>query len=43
MQVSNETFAFDPYKGQEKRLRIIFSGPGGGYERTWDESDTVRF
>jgi hypothetical protein len=43
MQVSNETFGFDPYKGQEKKLRIIFSGPGGGYERTWDEGDTVRF
>jgi hypothetical protein len=43
MQVSSETFGFDPYKGKEKKLRVIFSGPGGGYERRWDEGDTVRF
>lgn len=43
MDVSNETFGFDPYKGEEKRLRVIFSGPEGNYERTWDEGDTVRF
>jgi hypothetical protein len=43
MDVSNETFGFDPYKGKEKKLRVIFSGPGGGHERTWDEGDTVRF
>jgi hypothetical protein len=43
MEVSNETFGFDPYKGKGKKLRVIFSGPGGGYERTWDEGDTVRF
>jgi hypothetical protein len=43
MEVSNETFGFDPYKGQEKKLLIIFSGPGGEYERTWNEGDTVRF
>jgi hypothetical protein len=43
MEVSNETFGFDPYKGEEKKLRVIFSGPDGNYERTWDEGDTVRF
>jgi hypothetical protein len=43
MEVSNETFGIDPYKGKEKKLRVIFSGPGGGYERRWDEGDTVRF
>jgi hypothetical protein len=43
MEVSNETFGFDPYKGKEKRLRVIFSGPSGNYERSWREGDTVRF
>ncbi len=43
MEVSNETFGFDPFKGEEKKLHITFSGPEGGYERTWDEGDTVHF
>ena len=43
MEVSNETFGFDPLKGEEKKLHIIFSGPSGNYERTWDEGDTVHF
>jgi hypothetical protein len=43
MEVSNETFGFDPYKGKGKKLRIIFSEAGGRYERSWDEGDTVRF
>jgi hypothetical protein len=40
MEVSNETFGFDPFKGEEKKLRITFAE---GYERSWDEGDTVHF
>ena len=43
MDVSNETFGFDPLRGERKRLHVVFDTPNGGYERDFDEGDTVRF
>lgn len=42
-EVSNETFGVDPYKGQEKHLRVTMVRPDGvQFERSWDEGDRVR-
>ena len=43
MDVSNETFGFDPFKGEKKRLHVVFDTPNGRYERDYDEGDTIRF
>jgi hypothetical protein len=43
MDVSNETFGFDPLKGERKRLHVVFDTPNGGYARDFDEGDTIRF
>jgi hypothetical protein len=43
MDVSNETFGFDPFKGGRKRLHVVFDTPNGRYERDYDEGDTIRF
>ncbi len=41
-EVSNETFGVDPYKGEGKRLKVIFQGPDGTFEKRWEEHDRVR-
>ena len=41
MDVSNETFGFDPFKGEKER--VVFDTPNGRYERDYDEGDTIRF
>ena len=43
MDVSNETFGFDPFRGEEKRLRVTFDTPNGRYQRVYTEGDTIRF
>jgi len=43
MDVSNETFGFDPFKGEKKRLHVVFDTPNGRYQRDYDEGDTIRF
>jgi hypothetical protein len=43
MDVSNETFGSDPFKGEPKTLQVVFETPNGGFERDFDEGDTIRF
>ena len=43
MDVSNETFGFDPFKGEKKHLHVVFDTPNGRYERDFDEGDTIQF
>jgi hypothetical protein len=42
-RVSNDTFGVDPYRGQEKHLRVTMVRPDGDeFERSWEEGDRVR-
>jgi hypothetical protein len=43
MDVSNQTFGADPFKGERKTLHVVFDTPNGGFKRDFDEGDTVRF
>jgi hypothetical protein len=43
MDVSNETFGFDPFKGEKKHLHLVLDTPNGRYERDYEEGDTIRF
>jgi hypothetical protein len=43
MDVSNETFGYDPFKGEKKHLHVIFDTADGRYVRDFDENDTIRF
>jgi hypothetical protein len=39
MDVSNETFGSDPFKGERKTLQVVFDTPNGGFKRDFDEGD----
>jgi hypothetical protein len=43
MDISNETFGFDPFKGEKKYLHLVLDTANGRFERDFEEGDTIRF